>query len=138
MFPCRGKSAVQQANELVDSVYQSYGMIWIDVEINPSSGCSWYSYSSSSNCDFVLELIDALEARGKKVGIYSSMYQWEESLGSNYACPEAAKVPIWYAHYDNRQTFSDFSSFGGWSYPDIKQYVGDTSLCSVGVDLDYY
>jgi len=31
----------------------NYGMIWIDVEENPSSGCSWASYSAASNCDYV-------------------------------------------------------------------------------------
>ena len=28
---------------------------------------------------------------------------------------------LWYAHYDNNPSFSDFSPFGGWSKPAIKQ-----------------
>jgi hypothetical protein len=31
----------------------NFGMVWLDIEINPSSGCSWTSYSWSSNCDYL-------------------------------------------------------------------------------------
>ncbi len=53
MFPCRGKSATAQVDELMNSVPANlYGMIWIDVETNPSSGCGW-SGDGNSNCAFV-------------------------------------------------------------------------------------
>ncbi len=42
-----------------------------------------------------------------------------------------------YAHYDNSASFSDFSSFGGWKSPHVKQYAGDTTQCSMGVDKNY-
>ena len=49
-----------------------YGMIWIDVEINPSPGCSWASSSFDSNCNFLIELINALSSRGRTPGVYTS------------------------------------------------------------------
>lgn len=42
-----------------------------------------------------------------------------------------------YAHYDNNPAFSDFSAFGGWSSPHAKQYAGDVTQCSLGVDKNY-
>ncbi len=39
-----------------------------------------------------------------------------------------------YAHYDNDPSFDDFSGFGGWSSPSMKQYQGDQTVC--GIDLD--
>lgn len=42
-----------------------------------------------------------------------------------------------YAHYDNLKSFSDFTTFGGWKTPTAKQYEGDVTLCSFGVDMDY-
>jgi hypothetical protein len=42
------------------------------------------------------------------------------------------------AHYDNSPSFGDFRSFGGWTRPAIKQYVGDASLCGIGVDKNWY
>lgn len=43
-----------------------------------------------------------------------------------------------YAHYDGEQNYNDFSPFGGWSRPSIKQYAGDASLCGLDVDLNWY
>ena len=49
-----------------------------------------------------------------------------------------ADLPLWYAHYDNNPSSSDFRAFAGWSKPAIKQYGGTGSLCGAGVDLDWY
>ena len=116
----------------------SYGMIWLDIETNPSPGCSWASWSGGSNCQFIGELVNAIRSRGKVPGIYSSYYMWETIMGSPSACPDFGDVPLWYAHYDNNPSFSDFSGFGGWSRPNMKQYVGDTTLCGAGVDYSFY
>ena len=43
-----------------------------------------------------------------------------------------------YAHYDQNPSFSDFSSFGGWYKPTIKQYEGDARVCNVDIDADWY
>ena len=49
-----------------------------------------------------------------------------------------SKYQLWYAHYDNNPSFSDFKSFGGWTKPNIKQYAGTTNICSTSIDKDYY
>ena len=135
MFPCRSKSATAQVNEMMNNIPSNlYGMVWLDVEINPSSGCGW----TGDNCGFIMELLGAIKARGKVPAIYSSLYMWTTIMGSRYNCPQAASAQLWYAHYDNSPSFSDFSSFGGWTHPNIKQYVGDTTLCGAGVDYDFY
>lgn len=139
MFPCRGKSATAQVNELFSSVSSSlYGMVWLDIETNPSTGCSWAGHDAASNCAYVTELVNAIKAKGKNPGIYASIYMWESIMGSRNACPGVAGQPLWYAHYDNNPSFSDFTSIGGWSKPAIKQYQGDTTLCGAGVDLNWY
>ena len=77
MFPCRGKAASTQVNELVSKMGSTpYGMIWIDIEDNPSTGCSWNIGTSASNCQFLGDLISAIRGHGKTVGIYSSYYMW--------------------------------------------------------------
>lgn len=79
----------------------------------------------------------AIKAKGKKTGYYSTSYFWTNILGSKTACPQLATDPLWYAHYDKNTNFNDFVSFGGWTKPFMKQYVGDTSLCGADVDLNY-
>ena len=59
-------------------------------------------------------------------------------MGGRLNCAAVSSVQLWYAHYDNNPSFSDFIQIGGWKKPNIKQYKGDTTLCSAGVDLNYY
>lgn len=47
---------------------------------------------------------------------------WIEILGDRAACPYMTDVPLWYAHYDNKQTLDDYAEFGGWKTPSIKQF----------------
>lgn len=139
MFPCRGKSATAQVDEMFSGISSNlYGMIWIDVETNPSSGCGWNGHSADSNCQFVSDIIDRIKQKGKKCGIYGTAYMWETIFGSRSACKSVASQQLWYAHYDGKASFSDYSTFGGWSTPNIKQYQGDTTLCGAGVDKNYY
>ena len=139
MFPCRGKSASTQVDELINHMGSSnFGMIWLDIETNPSSGCSWASFSGSSNCAHVTEAVNRIRARGKTPGIYSNYYMWESIMGGAGQCAGLGNVPLWYAHYDGLASFSDFRSFGGWTKPNMKQYIGDTTLCGAGVDLSFY
>lgn len=139
MFPCRGKSGTAQVNDLFSHVSPSlYGTVWIDVETNPSSGCSWSGHSAASNCDFVTEIVKAIQSHGKIAGIYASLSMWNSIMGSQHACSGLSSHPLWYAHYDKNPSFSDFTSFGGWTKPYMKQYVGDTTLCGAGVDYNYH
>lgn len=45
---------------------------------------------------------------------------------------------LWYAHYDDDDTFNDFSPFGGWGHPAIKQFEGTTGICGTSIDMDAY
>jgi hypothetical protein len=48
------------------------------------------------------------------------------------------RVRPYSAHYDNNPSFSDFSPFGGWGQPAIKQFVGNAVVCGAGVDKNWY
>mmetsp|Transcript_32873 Transcript_32873/g.57419 ORF Transcript_32873/g.57419 Transcript_32873/m.57419 type:complete len:207 (+) Transcript_32873:6130-6750(+) len=131
-FPCVPcGNAAGQANALVSALSgQNYGTIWLDVETY-----NWSS-SQSSNQSFITSFINAVKSKGKAAGIYSSYYNWQSIVGLSWS--GVSSLPLWYAHYDNNPSFSDFQSFGGWSKPAIKQYAGDKTVCGAGVDLNYY
>ena len=138
LFPCRSKNPASQVSEMMGGIPSNlYGMIWLDIETNPSTGCGW-SNDHNSNCVFLTELTNAVKAKGKKVGIYASSSMWTSIFGSTKACSDVAFAPLWYAHYDKVASFNDFAPFGGWSKPNIKQYQGSASLCGATVDLNYY
>eukprot|EP00033_Pygsuia_biforma_P000075 GCRY01000095.1.p1 GENE.GCRY01000095.1~~GCRY01000095.1.p1 ORF type:complete len:245 (+),score=29.26 GCRY01000095.1:103-735(+) len=132
MFPCpHCGDAARQVDEMIHHMGTvKYGMVWLDIE------GSQYWKTKSYNREFLQHLITRVKHHGKKVGIYASYYQWESIMGLDYH--GAKEYPLWYAHYDGRQTFRDFTSFGGWSHPSIKQYHGTASLCGAGVDYDWY
>lgn len=175
MFPCKGKSASSQVQSLrselsskcvfpfprpcarrADAASASgvnYGMIWFDIEQNPSSGCGWSS-DKSANCstarvahrgaaprslrraEYMNDLVSAASGAGGSWGVYTSPWEWEVVMGSD--CTAGSSLPLWYAHYDGEVSFSDFSKIGGWTSPSIKQYSGTGNLCGKEVDLDYY
>jgi hypothetical protein len=138
MFPCRGKSASAQVDQMMAAIPANlYGMIWIDVETNPSSGCGWGA-DHAGNCNFLTETINRIKSHGKVPAIYASRYMWQTIMGSFSACPSVASQKLWYAHYDGSPSFSDFVAFGGWTKPAIKQFQGDTTLCGAGVDKNFY
>lgn len=85
-------------------------------------------------------VVDELTSRGRSVGIYASHYMWLQIFGAVDKCNLFSNLPLWYAHYDNKQDFSDWEAnkFGGWTSPSIKQFAGDSPLCGYHVDLSYY
>lgn len=82
--------------------------------------------------------MNAFKAKGVTVGIYTSKYMWQNIMGGFNNCAKFGNLQLWYPHYDGSPSFSDFTPFAGWTKPAIKQYVGDTTACGLGVDLDYY
>jgi GH25 family lysozyme M1 (1,4-beta-N-acetylmuramidase) len=106
------------------------GMLWLDIE-----GTQYWGSSASANTNFIVAMANQGKARGVSIGVYTSKSQWTPITGSSTAMKS---YPLWYAHYDNNPSFSDFSAFGGWTKPAIKQYAGDVSFCSAGWDKSYY
>eukprot|EP00933_Yihiella_yeosuensis_P045095 TRINITY_DN4040_c0_g2_i1.p1 TRINITY_DN4040_c0_g2~~TRINITY_DN4040_c0_g2_i1.p1 ORF type:complete len:257 (-),score=8.12 TRINITY_DN4040_c0_g2_i1:168-938(-) len=133
IFPCprcgNGAGQVKTLASYLKKHGVKYGMMWLDIE-----GTQYWG-SQANNRKFFESMLSGARAAGVKIGIYSSMYQWNPIMGS-YS--KGAKYPLWYAHYDRSASFSDFRSFGGWSRPAIKQYIGDTTVCSSGVDVNIY
>ena len=109
-----------------------YGMIWYDIE-----RLAWGS-SKATNQAFIKELVDTGKELGVHAGIYTNYYNWEDIVGLDYKYPAEKGLPVWYAHYDNSPSFSDFTAFGGWSKPSIKQFAGDVTTCGVDVDFNWY
>lgn len=114
-----------------------YKTVWVDVETNPSAGCSWSGHDEASNCAFLAELAKRITEKGKPFGFYASRYMWGSIFGSYTACQQFGSYELWYPHYDSNPSFSDFQSFGGWTKPKMKQYAGTSALCGASVDRNF-
>lgn len=131
---CGGQNPPTSMANTLASLHLKVNYVWLDVE--PCGGGCWTN--AAANVPYLHAAVSAFQANGFKVGIYSSEGSWGVMGGST----AFSNLPLWYAHFDGVASFSDanegFATFGGWSStPVFKQYVGDTTLCGVGVDLDY-
>eukprot|EP00744_Colponema_vietnamica_P006916 GILI01009994.1.p1 GENE.GILI01009994.1~~GILI01009994.1.p1 ORF type:complete len:219 (+),score=60.52 GILI01009994.1:46-702(+) len=137
-FPCYGGvDPSQQISDDFNAVGQgNFGMMWIDIETNPSGGCGW-SGSASDNCDFLSTMLSEGQSLGINMGVYSSAYMWSSIMGGCTAGSDAGAA-LWYAHYDGNPSFDDFGGFGGWSTPSIKQYGDSVGICGINADADWY
>lgn len=138
-FPCLSVDPFQQVSDDLNAVGAgNFGTMWFDIEVNPSTGCGWADHMT--NCNFLQALIQAGSSLGVTMGVYSSSYEWNIVMG-NCSVGAEANLPLWYAHYDSSQSYNDFSVFGGWHQPSIKQYNdADTTAtkCGFGADGDWY
>jgi|HubBroStandDraft_6_1064221.scaffolds.fasta_scaffold122643_2 GH25 family lysozyme M1 (1,4-beta-N-acetylmuramidase) len=130
-FPCMGVDAqtqVQQAVNALQTAGAQFGTYWFDVE----SGAGWSTTDLSSNASFLANLVAAAEALGLTVGIYTSEYDWLSVINDD----SCSSYPLWYAEYQTppEANFDGFSSFGGWTQPAMKQFVGDESCSGVSYD----
>ena len=130
-------AATQVADDFNHIGAANFGMMWFDIETNPSPGCGW-SGNKANNCNFLSELIAAGQSHGIHMGVYASTYMWGSIMGE--ACHVGATngLALWYAHYDHNPSFSDFSSFGGWTKPSIKQYWDGVGYCGISSDADWH
>ena len=134
IFPCPkcSTSAAAQVNASIANLRShnvKFNTYWLDIE-----GPQYWSTSISTNVQFFKDMVRAAQAQGVKIGVYASKSGWDPIMGTSTA---GSQFPLWYAHYDGVAAFSDFTPFGGWTRPYMKQFLGDVTLCGVGVDENW-
>eukprot|EP01089_Gocevia_fonbrunei_P018135 TRINITY_DN6067_c0_g2_i1.p1 TRINITY_DN6067_c0_g2~~TRINITY_DN6067_c0_g2_i1.p1 ORF type:complete len:240 (-),score=52.82 TRINITY_DN6067_c0_g2_i1:81-800(-) len=134
---CQGNNPIAGAiTEIVHNLKTqgvNYGMLWFDIE--QCNGC-WND--AASNFAFITTAIKAAQNLGVKVGVYSSNYEWAQTVGG---ATGLSNLPLWYADWDNVQSFTDWpgTAFGGWNAPAIKQYYDHgNGNCGIDTDLNWY
>ena len=66
-------------------------------------------------------MVDQGIAMGVHAGVYANWNGWSQIVGREWSYPAGKGLPVWYAHYDSKQTFADFQPFGGWTKPAMKR-----------------
>jgi len=119
---------VQQAHSFLTSNSIKYGTMWIDIEQPPDWG------NCAENYNFLSNLTSEAKSLGMSIGIYVSANFWSSMLCNS---KDFGNLQLWYADWDNQPNFNNFQSFGGWSSPTMKQYMGNGQSCGVGIDANY-
>lgn len=136
-FPCApvsvsAEAQVQDVVQALSAANAKFGYYWIDVE----QGAAWSTTDFAGNTQFLSQLIQAVQAQGLTVGIYTSPYEWSMVINNS----QFSQFPLWYATYDNQTSFADFSefgNFGGWTQPVMKQYAGDVTSGDISYDANW-
>ena len=138
LFPCpkcgNAANQVQTLKNYLNNNNVRFGQVWLDVE-----GSQYWLGNYGSNQVFMEQLCNATESifGSPHWGIYSSPSQWYAIFGSDWN--KFAHKPLWWPRYDNVPSLSyNWQNFAGWTKPNIKQYHGTTTVCSMSVDLDFY
>jgi GH25 family lysozyme M1 (1,4-beta-N-acetylmuramidase) len=132
-FPCLKVPAatqVQQAGSALQSGGAKFGTYWFDIE----SGAGWSTTDLSANAAFLSSLIATATKLELSVGIYTSVGEWSRIMPPDVSI--FSGYPLWYAEYETppNASFSNFTPFGGWKQPAMKQFVGDQRCAGVGYD----
>jgi len=135
MFPCVTScgysTAASQMQDFISQLSSNgvqFGTLWLDIEIY-----DWFS-DQGQNQGFFNALVGA--AGGQQLGVYTSQNNWCTIMGCSFS--GGSSLPLWYADWDGIPDFSDFSPYGGWSSPSMKQFADDGSFCGVSYDIDWY
>lgn len=136
-FPARAcgtspESQVDQTLSCLQAAGAHFGTFWFDIETH---GSDWSS-DPTVNAQWLHRAVKQAQYQlGGRVGIYSNKYNWASVMGNTN---DLAYLPMWYAHYDARPSFSDWSPFGGWKSPAMKQFNDKPQKCGVSMDHNWY
>lgn len=143
IFPCPScsLSAAGQIQNTLDNLRSNCAnaftnFLWLDIE-----GAQYWLNDYIKNQEFFESLVDAcLSDDTYQCGIYASKNSWQSLFGSiDYTYAKASTLALWYPHYENtpNPSFSDWTPYGGWTAPTMKQYQGTTTVCDMGVDYNW-
>ena len=105
---------------------------WLDIE-------GGWSSSYSANQVFFNELMNSVRSVGFVHGIYCNQYHWNLFFTLDFIYRYASETKLWYCHWDYEANFDQFEvvAFGGWTWPNMKQYQDTTWFCGGAVDFNY-
>ncbi|KAF8056655.1 glycoside hydrolase superfamily [Lyophyllum atratum] len=131
-YPCTGsgnacKSFATQISELgatFNAHSMQIGTIWLDME--KDTVCNTWNWGSAGNLSKAKEMVAAMKASGYKFGIYSSPGEWVSIFGSSGVVLDTS-YPLWYANWNNDETLTFGSRFGGWTSIVGHQYTDQSA-----------
>ncbi|XP_065831605.1 probable GH family 25 lysozyme 2 [Oscarella lobularis] len=134
LFPKPGRGDPEtQVTDTIDYLAAQgteFGTLWIDVE-----PLNWFSNKTENQKFFTAMFIKAKSLH--QTGVYTSIRNWGLIMGEDFTGGSSA--PLWYPRYESNPnpSFSDFTPFGGWSTPAMKQFTNSETIAGATVDQNW-
>jgi len=126
--PCLPCAASEQTTEFINAVKTiAYARIWVVIDVP-----GWREFKAFNQA-YLEELIGLLQKTGKKVGMLTSKFSWEDNFGASYS--GASKLDLMYENLNKDPSFGDFKPFGGWKTPFAKHYESGASVCTFKMEM---
>ena len=87
------------------------------------------------NRKFISTLIDTSISLETNCAILTSKYFWGNIVGLDFTYG-SENCALYYINYNNDSSFDDFEPFGGWDWPEGKQYSQNVQECNVTFNMD--
>uniref|UniRef100_A0A914C6B6 Lysozyme n=1 Tax=Acrobeloides nanus TaxID=290746 RepID=A0A914C6B6_9BILA len=140
IFPSAQQNATVQVDNAIAALGSTYvKVLWLDVEKG-----DWGS-NKTANEQFLIQLWHAaakyLYINYDRVGIYTSVNNWNQIIGTNSVGDYFYQFPIWYVYANsNVDPCNGWLNFGGWLYgcldEVVHKYAINVNICGTTVDLN--
>eukprot|EP01138_Halocafeteria_seosinensis_P000535 gb/GECG01000549.1/.p1 GENE.gb/GECG01000549.1/~~gb/GECG01000549.1/.p1 ORF type:complete len:197 (+),score=9.53 gb/GECG01000549.1/:1-591(+) len=105
----------------------TYGRVWINQLAISTFGRNRYWFGN---------LTKTLEDHQQSIGVRTNNASWTSMLGH---WDGGSSYPLWNEYPDGVPSFANFTTFGGWKQPAMKEYINSAnsfnSLCNGSVTL---
>ena len=126
--PCLPCEPVDQVKAMAAAIKGiNYARIWITIDVP-----GWREFKAFNQV-YIQDMIGQLKSLGKKIGILSSKFQWEDNFGADFS--GASGLELMFEALDKDPSFKSFKAFGGWRKPYAKHYNSGADLCSSKMEL---
>uniref|UniRef100_A0AC34GVZ7 Uncharacterized protein n=1 Tax=Panagrolaimus sp. ES5 TaxID=591445 RepID=A0AC34GVZ7_9BILA len=134
--PTMSKDGKTQFDEVFNALTSlKVNTVWLQV----TSPIKWSS-NVQNNINLIQSFVDRALAVGVPPSIYTNWYDWQQITGSYTGF---SNLRLWYwnnfgSNIESAANFDDFSSFGGWTKPAVKQFASNQSLCGLIVNRNVF
>lgn len=148
-FPTLDRPADTQVRDVFEILAQAPRVrtFWLDVETSSGNPSRW-SEDPSVNRAFIEQALETAreEAASKGLdsmafGVYTGRTSWRDVVGDvtiQELAPEGDTPTLWWPRYDDQPHLDDWSAFGGWDTPILKQWNPNQDSCGAAFDANWH
>ncbi|KAL4487169.1 hypothetical protein ABPG72_017888 [Tetrahymena utriculariae] len=135
IFPDTTRDPAEQINSyfqclIANQTMSLFNNVWLDIENE-----NLFFANCTQNIEFLQAMINTTKnyINQNRIGLYTSQHYWPIMCNTT----AFSDLQLWYPRWDNQTNFNDFTPFGGFANPVMKQFYNDVQICCTNTDVDW-